>query len=155
MPLVDGEQAVGGDGDDGGHRQARLGVGSNVGHRRVGRELEHHDDVLLHLLCEHQRGLQEKILFRVPAGTGRDGDEDGTVAMIGQEGQAGRPQYRRRTGRRRKRRRKKKRRSSWCLWGQKRGREEDYKVEAGQKTVNTEVQMKSDWTRRTDPSPLL
>lgn len=80
VPLVDGEQAVGGDGDDGGHRQARLSVGSNVGHRRVGRELEHHDDVLLHLLCEHQRGLQEKILFRVPAGRDRGDDWAGRTS---------------------------------------------------------------------------
>lgn len=80
MPLVDGEKAVGGNGDDGGHHQARLGVGSNVSNGRVGRELQHHYDVLLHLLCEHQRGLQEKILFR-PAGRDRGG--------LGGEGRAG------------------------------------------------------------------
>lgn len=69
MPLVDGKKAVGGNGDDGRHRQARLGVGGDVSHGRVGRELQDHDDVLLHLLCEHQRRLQEKILFR----PGREG----------------------------------------------------------------------------------
>lgn len=35
-----------------------------MSHGRVGRELQYHYDVLLHLLCEHQRRLQEKILFR-------------------------------------------------------------------------------------------
>lgn len=35
-------------------------------HRRIGRELQHHDNILLHLLREHQWGLQEKILFRAP-----------------------------------------------------------------------------------------
>lgn len=37
-----------------------------MGHRRVGWELQHHDNILLHLLRKHQRGLQEKILFRPP-----------------------------------------------------------------------------------------
>lgn len=62
MPLVDGEEAVGGDGDDGGRGEARLGVGGHVGHGRVAGELQHHDDILLHLLREHQRALQEDIL---------------------------------------------------------------------------------------------
>lgn len=66
VPFVDREEAVGGDGYDGGRHEARLGVGCHVRHRRIGRELQHHDDVLLHLLREHQRRLQEKILFREP-----------------------------------------------------------------------------------------
>lgn len=39
-----------------------------MSHGRVGRELQYHYDVLLHLLCEHQRRLQEKILFRPTGG---------------------------------------------------------------------------------------
>lgn len=69
VPLVDSKEAVGGDGDDGGGRQTRLGVGRYVRYGRIGRELQHHDDVLLHLLGKHQRRLQEKILFR-------DGQQD-------------------------------------------------------------------------------
>lgn len=37
-----------------------------MSHRRVGWELQHHYHILLHLLRKHQRGLQEKILFRPP-----------------------------------------------------------------------------------------
>lgn len=40
-----------------------------MGHRRVGWELQHHDNILLHLLRKHQRALQEKILFRPPGRT--------------------------------------------------------------------------------------
>lgn len=64
MPLVDREEAVGSDSDDGRCSETGLGVRGYVGHRRVGWELQHHDDILLHLLGEHQRGLQEEILFR-------------------------------------------------------------------------------------------
>lgn len=63
-----------------------------MSHGRVGRELQDHYDVLLHLLCEHQRRLQEKILFR-PAGgdrgerAGREGR--GTAAERGRKEESG------------------------------------------------------------------
>ena len=57
MPLVDGEEAVGGDGDDGGIVQARLSVSGYTDHRRVGGKLQHHDYILLHLIRKHQRSL--------------------------------------------------------------------------------------------------
>lgn len=69
VPLVDCEETVGCDGDDSRRRQTWLGVGRHVGHGRVGWELQHHDNILLHLLRKHQRGLQEKILFRPPGRT--------------------------------------------------------------------------------------
>lgn len=53
-----------------------------MSHGRVGRELQHHYNVLLHLLCEHQWGLQEKILFR-PAGRDRDRDRDDPAGREG------------------------------------------------------------------------
>lgn len=66
VPLVDSKEPVGGDRDDGGPRQTLLGVGSDVSHRRVRGELQHHYNILLHLLRKHHWGLQEKILFRAP-----------------------------------------------------------------------------------------
>lgn len=66
VPLVDSKEAVGGDCDYGRWCQTRLGVGRYMRHRRVRWELQHHDNILLHLLRKHQRGLQKKILFRTP-----------------------------------------------------------------------------------------
>lgn len=66
MPLVDSKEPVRGDRDDGRPRQTLLGVGSDVSHRRVRGELQHHYNIVLHLLRKHHWGLQEKILFRAP-----------------------------------------------------------------------------------------
>lgn len=66
VPLVDSKETICGDCDDSGRRQTRLGVGCHVSHGRVRRKLQHHDNILLHLLRKHQRRLQEKILFRTP-----------------------------------------------------------------------------------------
>lgn len=63
MPLVYSEDPVGGDSNDGRVCEAWLRVGGHMGNGRVRWELEHHDDVLLHLLCEHQWGLQKEILL--------------------------------------------------------------------------------------------
>lgn len=63
MPLVDSKEPVGSDRDHSGSGQARLGVGSHVRDRGVGRELQDHDNILLGLLCEHQGALQEEILL--------------------------------------------------------------------------------------------
>ena len=60
MPAVDGEDAAAGDCDYGGRGQVRQRVGGHVRHRRVGRKLEHHDDVLLELVLKHQRTLPEE-----------------------------------------------------------------------------------------------
>lgn len=89
VPLIDSEEAVGGDGDDGGCGQARLSVGHHVGHRRIRGELQHHDDVLLHLLCEHQRRLQEEILFSGPRRVDgqADGENDSRAEGFGKEGE--------------------------------------------------------------------
>ena len=93
MPLVDGEEAVGSDGDDGGVGQAGLGVGRHMADGGVGGELEHHDDVLLHLLCEHQRRLQEEILLRPMTGREREreprAEEDGRRGRTGGEDRRG------------------------------------------------------------------
>lgn len=64
VPSVDGEEAAAGDGDHGGHGEVRQGVGGHVRHGRVGRKLQHHDDVLLHLVLEHERALRKERLLR-------------------------------------------------------------------------------------------
>ena len=75
VPLVDGEEAVGSDGDDGGVGQAGLGVGRHMADGGVGGELEHHDDVLLHLVLKHQRTLgKETLLSRTERG-GEEAEE--------------------------------------------------------------------------------
>lgn len=71
MPLVDSKEAVGSDGDDGSWWQTWLGVGCYMCYRRIWRKLQHHDNVLLHLLRKHQWGLQEKILFKSTGWTTR------------------------------------------------------------------------------------
>lgn len=39
-------------------------VGGDVSDRRVGWKLEHHDDILLHLILKHQRALGKETLVR-------------------------------------------------------------------------------------------
>ena len=93
VPAVDGEQAAAGDGDGGGDGEVRQRVGGHVRDGRVGGELEHHDDVLLHLLCEHQRRLQEEILLRPMTGREREreprAEEDGRRGRTGGEDRRG------------------------------------------------------------------
>lgn len=63
MPLVHSKQPASSHCNNGWYSQAWLSVGSNMGDRGVRWELKYHDDILLHLVCEHQRSLQEEILF--------------------------------------------------------------------------------------------
>ena len=75
VPAVDGEQAAAGDGDGGGDGEVRQRVGGHVRDGRVGGELEHHDDVLLHLVLKHQRTLgKETLLSRTERG-GEEAEE--------------------------------------------------------------------------------
>lgn len=64
MPAVYGEQPA--TCDRHGCRYAEVGerVGRNVCHGRVGGKLEHHDDILLHLILKHQRALGKETLVR-------------------------------------------------------------------------------------------
>lgn len=64
VPPVDSKQAAAGDGDHGGDGKMREGVCRHVRYRRVGRKLQHHDDVLLHLVLEHERTLWKETLLR-------------------------------------------------------------------------------------------
>lgn len=64
VPPVDSKQAAAGDGDHGGDGKMRQGVCRHVRYRRVGRKLQHHDDVLLHLVLEHERTLWKETLLR-------------------------------------------------------------------------------------------
>lgn len=63
VPLVHSKQPVSSDCDHSRSRQTRLGVGCHVSDRGVGGELQDHDNILLGLVCEHQRTLQEEILL--------------------------------------------------------------------------------------------
>lgn len=64
MPAVDGKQTAAGDGDGCWYAEVRERVGRHVGDGGVGGELEHHDDVLLHLILKHQRALGKETLVR-------------------------------------------------------------------------------------------
>lgn len=64
VPAVDSKQAAAGHRDDGRHCQMRQRIGSHVGDRRVGGELQYHDDVLLHLLLKHEWTLWKETLMK-------------------------------------------------------------------------------------------
>lgn len=64
VPAVDGKQAAARDGDGCWYAEVRERVGRHVGDGGVGGELEHHDDVLLHLILKHQRALGKETLVR-------------------------------------------------------------------------------------------
>lgn len=64
VPPVDSKQAAAGDGDHSGDGKMREGVCRHVRYGRVGRKLQHHDDVLLHLVLEHERTLWKETLLR-------------------------------------------------------------------------------------------
>lgn len=99
MPAVDGEQAAARDGDGCWYAKVGEGVGGDVGDGRVGGELEHHDDVLLHLILKHQGALRKETLVRQTEKERRRWEER---EMEGREGQKG---HDRRRGRRKWRRR--------------------------------------------------
>lgn len=64
MPAVDGKQAAARDGDGSWYAEVGERVGGDVGDGRVGGELEHHDDILLHLILKHQGALGKETLVR-------------------------------------------------------------------------------------------
>lgn len=78
VPPVDSKQAAAGDGDHGGDGKMREGVCRHVRYRRVGRKLQHHDDVLLHLVLEHERTLWKETLLRR-----REKKKDGSAGRDG------------------------------------------------------------------------
>ena len=85
VPAVDGKQTAAGDGDGGGDAEVRQRVGRHVGDRGVGGKLEHHDDVLLHLVLEHQRTLGEETLMRQKRERKRERDRKGEGGKGGRE----------------------------------------------------------------------
>lgn len=64
VPAVDGEQAAARDGDGCWYAEVGERVGGDVGDGRIGGELEHHNDVLLHLILKHQGALGKETLVR-------------------------------------------------------------------------------------------
>lgn len=75
VPAVDGKQPAARDGDGCWYAEVGERVGCDVSDGGVGGELEHHDDVLLHLILKHQRALGKETLVRQTekerGGTGR------------------------------------------------------------------------------------
>lgn len=64
VPAVDSEQPATCDSDGCWYAEVGERVGRDVSDGRVGGELEHHDDVLLHLILKHQRTLGKETLVR-------------------------------------------------------------------------------------------
>lgn len=77
VPLVNGEDSVGRDGDDGGAGQAGLGVSRDVHHRGVRGKLQHHDHVLLHLILKHEWALRKETLMKRKIARKPEMDTDG------------------------------------------------------------------------------
>lgn len=63
MPSVHGKYAVAGDSDHSRYRKMGQRVGRHMRHWRIGWELQHHDDILLHLVLEHERTLWKETLL--------------------------------------------------------------------------------------------
>lgn len=64
MPAVDGKQPATCDSDGRWYTEVGERVGCDVSDGGVGGELEHHDDILLHLILKHQRALGKETLVR-------------------------------------------------------------------------------------------
>lgn len=80
MPAVDGEQPATCDGDGCWYAEVWERVGCDVSDGGVRRELEHHDDILLHLILKHQWALGKETLVRQTEkerGTGEEGRGEG------------------------------------------------------------------------------
>lgn len=89
MPAVDGEQAAARDGDSCRYAEVGERVGGDVGDGRVGGKLEHHDDVLLHLILEHQRALGKETLVETDRERKKEGGRDGNGRGRGERGRSG------------------------------------------------------------------
>lgn len=63
VPSVDGKQAAAGDSDHSRYGQVREGVCDHVRYGGIGWKLQHHDDILLHLVLEHERTLWRETLL--------------------------------------------------------------------------------------------
>lgn len=92
MPAVDGKQPATCDGDGCWYAKVGERVGRDVRDGGVGRELEHHDDILLHLILKHQWALGKETLVRQTEkerGTGRKRKREKGRARTGRSGQRG------------------------------------------------------------------
>lgn len=63
VPSVDSKQAAAGDCDHSRYGEMWQGVSSHVRYRRIRRKLQHHNDILLHLVLEHERTLWKETLL--------------------------------------------------------------------------------------------
>lgn len=63
VPSVDGKYAAAGDRNHCRCGKMGQGVSGNMRNWRIGWKLQHHDDILLHLVLEHERTLREETLL--------------------------------------------------------------------------------------------
>lgn len=93
VPSIDGKQSAASDSNHSGYSEVGQGVGSHMGYRRIGWKLQHHDDILLHLVFEHERTLWKETLLSRRAKTQKSGKK-----MGGHDGER-----------------------RWAFWGKKKG----------------------------------
>lgn len=60
VPSVHSEEATAGDSDHSRHGEVGEGVCRHMSYRGIGGKLQNHDDILLHLVLEHERTLLER-----------------------------------------------------------------------------------------------
>ncbi len=63
VPSVHGKYTAAGDSDHSRYGEMGQGVGGHMRYWRIGRKLQHHDDILLHLVLEHERTLWKETLL--------------------------------------------------------------------------------------------
>lgn len=63
VPSVDGKEPAAGDSDHSRYSKMGEGVCSHMRYRRIGRKLQHHNDILLHLVLKHERTLWKETLL--------------------------------------------------------------------------------------------
>lgn len=99
MPAVDCKQPATRDGDGCWYAEVGECVGCDVCDGGIGGELEHHDDILLHLILKHQRALGKETLVRQTekeTGTERERKREGRGEEGRSEGEERRGEWRRR-----------------------------------------------------------
>lgn len=63
VPSIDGKQSAACDSNHSGYGEMGQCVGSHMGYWRIGWKLQHHYDILLHLVFEHERTLWKETLL--------------------------------------------------------------------------------------------
>lgn len=80
MPPIDCEQPAASDGHHGRDGQVGQRVGRHVCDGGIGRELQHHDDVLLHLIFKHEGALWKETLLSRKEKRAEENRRDNTIS---------------------------------------------------------------------------